>query len=172
MITVGDKLNLKTFKSTKYHVVNQAGRPFKIYLEDIPAKLIRLDGKVLDIKKDDESYRLLGEPIAPTIEMVDALLIKTDTENFLFFGEGIHVMSVENEFNLLKYGMEQYLIENKKKALPKKTQKKIELPKVNVPQIEISKPNVDLSKMKKQVTGIAKKNNVIDAVFVEKKKHK
>ena len=47
-----------TLTSRKYVCVNQAGRKFTTYLEDIPALLMRQDGKASDIHKNDELYPL------------------------------------------------------------------------------------------------------------------
>ena len=47
--TIGDKWHIKAITSRKYVCVNQAGRKFTTYLEDIPALLMRQDGKASDI---------------------------------------------------------------------------------------------------------------------------
>ena len=49
--TIGDKWHIKAITSRKYVCVNQAGRKFTTYLEDIPALLMRQDGKASDIHK-------------------------------------------------------------------------------------------------------------------------
>ena len=87
--TIGDKWHIKAITSRKYICVNQAGRKFTTYLEDIPALLMRQDGKASDIHKNDELYTLLGEPIAPAINIVYALQI-TAKETYVFFGNDIH----------------------------------------------------------------------------------
>jgi len=44
-ISIGDKFNVKAIRSKKYTCINQTGRIFTTYLEDIPALLGRKDGK-------------------------------------------------------------------------------------------------------------------------------
>lgn len=99
--TLGDKWNIKVFKYKKYECINAAGRTFSTYLLDIPAQLVRSDGKVSEIYKDDEQYKLLGEPIAPAIEIIPALEIVAG-KYFIFYGKGIHLNDVLSEYNQLK----------------------------------------------------------------------
>ena len=92
--TIGDKFNLKAFRSKKYWCQNQTGRIFQTYIEDIPALLVRNDGKFSDVHKNDELYPQLGEPIAPAINTVHALVIKAD-EDYIFYGNGIQVDNIQ-----------------------------------------------------------------------------
>ena len=48
-----------------YRCKNIAGRVFSIYLDDVLASVIRADGRIIDVYKNDELYPQLGEPIAP-----------------------------------------------------------------------------------------------------------
>lgn len=99
--TLGDKLNIKVLKYKKYECINAAGRTFSTYLLDIPAQLVRADGKISEIYKNDELYQILGEPIAPAIEMIPALEVAAD-QYFLFYGNGVHLHDVLAEYNRLK----------------------------------------------------------------------
>ena len=90
----------------KYRLLNSAGRVFTRVFDDIPAVLARVDGKTSDIHRNDELYHLLGEPIAPTIEMVPALEIITTTEPYIFFGKGIQLSNIENEYKKLRIAFE------------------------------------------------------------------
>lgn len=132
MTTIGDKLNIKALRAKKFHCVNQAGRRFTTYLEDIPTVLIRKDGKVSDVQKNDDLYPLLGEPIAPTIEIVDALLIKTSKETFLFHGSGIQVYDAQQAYQQLTMELDEY-------SALKKEQRRIKIPKFSVPKFEVKK---------------------------------
>lgn len=102
--TLGDKCNIKVFKYKKYECINAAGREFSTYLLDIPAQLVRSDGKISEVYKDDEQYELLGETIAPAIEMIPALeIIEAHTDRpLIFYGRGIHLNDVLTEYDRLK----------------------------------------------------------------------
>ena len=105
--TIGDKFNMKAIRSKKYTCVNQIGRVFSTYLEDVPALIGREDGKFSDVKKNDELYPLLGEPIAPAINIVPALWIKA-SEEYIFYGNGIQIENIADTFNRLKLEMDEY----------------------------------------------------------------
>lgn len=102
--TIGDKLNIKVLKYKQYECINAAGRTFSTYLLDIPAQLVRFDGKISEVYKDDEQYRLLGEPIAPSIEMIPALEVIAD-QHYIFYGKSIHLNDVLAEYNRVKEAM-------------------------------------------------------------------
>ena len=74
--------------------------------EDIPAVLVRYDGKRSEVFRNDELYPKLGEPIAPTIEKIPALEIVTTTGPYLFFGNGIHLKNIEGDYQRLKMAFE------------------------------------------------------------------
>lgn len=99
---VGEKFDLKTIRSKKYKCVNQAGRVFSTYLEDIPAQLTKKDGNICDVKKDDPLYRSLGEPIAPSVHFVKTLVVTTKKQKYIFYGEGIQIEKIEDEYEKLK----------------------------------------------------------------------
>ena len=79
----------------QYHCQNISGRFFTVFLDDIPALLIRNDGKVSDVYKNDSLFPLLGEPIAPAVMTVPTLKIVTKNEDFLFYGNGIQLQDVQ-----------------------------------------------------------------------------
>lgn len=146
--TIGDRLNLKAFRSKKYLCRNQAGRVFQTYMEDIPALLVRNDGKFSDVYKYDELYPQLGEPIAPAINIVHALVIKAD-EYYIFYGNGIQIDNIQNAYERLKCQMAayeesitQYGVEQKRgvgsHSLPKFSIPKLALPKIEVPKLGVS----------------------------------
>ncbi len=93
-------------KRIRYRLLNAAGRSFVRNYDDIPAVLARADGKRSDVFRKDELYPLLGEPIAPTIEMVPALEIITSAGNYIFFGNGIQLVDVEKEYLRLRIAFE------------------------------------------------------------------
>lgn len=131
--TIGDKWHIKAITSRKYVCVNQTGRKFTTYLEDIPALLMRQDGKASDIHKNDELYPLLGEPIAPAINIVYALQIIAK-ETYMFFGNDIHLHDVGAEYERLKAELNFY---NEERKNSKSLKKKISMPKL--PKIKLKK---------------------------------
>lgn len=141
LTTIGDAFNLKAFRAKKYACINQAGRRFTTYLDDIPTVVARRDGKISDVQKNDELYPLLGEPIAPTIQLVEALQIKAK-EPFLFFGSGIDVENTGEEFQRLSRELDAYREAEKKTVFPKflfrlPGQAVQELPGAEKPQIPL-----------------------------------
>ena len=105
---VADKFNIKALKYKKYVCVNQAGRTFTTYLEDVPALIMSSEGKASDVYKNDELYPLLGEPIAPAINIIHALLINTKETSYIFYGNGIQVEDIGAEYERLKNTMVEY----------------------------------------------------------------
>ncbi len=134
--TIGDKFRLKAINSKKYVCVNQAGRKFTTYMEDVPALLIRLDGKASDIHKNDELYPLLGEPIAPAINIINALQI-TAKENYMFYGNNIQI-DANAEYERLKIELDEY----KREKQANKLRNKINFTVPKLPELKkISKGN-------------------------------
>lgn len=144
--TIGDKFNIKAIRSTKYRCINQTGRTFTTYLEDVPALIMRADGKASDVHKNDELYSKLGEPIAPAINIVHALTIKAN-QKYIFYGNGIQIEDIASEFERLKEAVDSYTAEKKSKALgskmkssigklTKRTDKPTELPQPDTKQTE------------------------------------
>lgn len=122
--TVGDKFNIKAIRATKYQCINQTGRTFTTYLEDVPALIMSADGKASDVHRNDELYSKLGEPIAPAINIVNALLIKAK-EKYIFYGNGIQIEDIASEFGRLKEAVDSYNAEKKSKALGSKMKSSI-----------------------------------------------
>lgn len=154
---IADKFNIKALKYKKYVCVNQAGRIFTTYLEDIPALIKNAEGKASDVYKDDELYRLLGEPIAPAINMVHALLINTKEASYVFYGNGIQLEDVGKEYERLKFVMSEYQAKIKKDKTSKGIGAlgQISFPKLgkktgkeNVAQIEQKKTESELATLK------------------------
>ena len=127
---LGDRLNIKALKYKKYVCVNATGRVFSTYLEDIPAQVMNVDGKISDVYKNDEQYRALGEPIAPAVNIVPALSINTKEEKYIFYGNGIQVQDIQFEYERLKASINDY---QTRSVLGKS--KKIELPHISLPKI-------------------------------------
>lgn len=126
VMTLGDKFHIKAINSKKYVCVNQAGRTFATYLEDVPALIMRQDGKASDVHKNDELYPLLGEPIAPAINIIPALQIIAK-EKYVFFGNDIQIHDVNEEYKRLKFEIDEYNAgTNKNNFLNKK---KLSLPR-------------------------------------------
>ncbi len=119
--TIADKLKLKAFKYQKYQCINLAGRAFTTYLDDVPAKMMWNDGRVADVYKEDKLYAVLNEITTPGTEYVSALIIKAN-EVFCFYGDGVMLADVENEYERLK--QEVYLYEQMDKRGAVSSEKK------------------------------------------------
>ncbi|MCQ2535172.1 MAG: hypothetical protein MJ172_11505 [Clostridia bacterium] len=150
--TIGDKFNIKSIRSKKYTCLSQTGRVFQTYMEDIPALLGRADGKFSDIMKNDELYHLLGEPIAPAINIIPALMIKAK-EDYIFFGAGIQVNDIESDFQRLKYELDAY--SQQKKLSTKnivgflsKGKQKLQLPNKKTPALMEKNVTNDIANLK------------------------
>lgn len=122
---VADKLDTpfnRSLGNQKYKVINQAGRKFTVRIKDIPALVMRKDGKASEAYRDTELYTKLGEEVLPAIEYVLGLFISADQE-YCFFGNGIQLDHPESEYNRLKLMFDTYRKELKelKKANSKNT---------------------------------------------------
>ena len=95
----------------RYHCKNIAGRCFTVYLDDIPAVLVRNDGKMSDVYKNDELYPLLGEPIAPIVMTIPTLRITTKKEEHLFYGNCIQIEDINAVYGYLRQQMELLKLE-------------------------------------------------------------
>ena len=138
--TIGDKFNIKALKYSKYTCRNQAGRIFSTYLQDVPACIETSDGKRSEVYPNDELYKELGEPIAPSIEFIPALLILTKDELFTFYGNGIQI-DAETEYQRLKQSINNYQEEKVNGATKKSILKtKTTIPKISSPHINVSLP--------------------------------
>lgn len=104
-----EKINRKRFRCQ-----NIAGRCFTTFLGDIPSVLYTNDGRVVDVYNNDPMHIKLGQNIAPSIQMVPALLIKTKDEEFFFFGNNIQLPNVDTEYVRLRYDMELLKLEASK----------------------------------------------------------
>ncbi len=125
--SIGDRFNIKSIRSKKYHCVNQAGRRFSTYLVDVPALLITNEGKASEVYKYDELYKELDENIMPGVNVVSALEIKAD-EQYIFYGNGIQIDDIGREYTRLKYELSAFKeamaqIESEKKENAKLTNK-------------------------------------------------
>lgn len=89
-------------KKIVYHLMSASERTFYRSYDDIPAVLVRYDGKRSEVFRNDELYPKLGEPIAPTIEKIPAMEIITNDGAYLFFGKGIHLQNIEDDYERLK----------------------------------------------------------------------
>jgi hypothetical protein len=90
--------------------------------------IIRDDGRVTDVYKNDELYKLLEDSTAPSVTMIPALEIVADTK-YVFYGNGIQLTDVNSEYDRLRTSIETYKIEQHDNKLINKLPKKI-LPKL------------------------------------------
>lgn len=147
--TVGDKFNIKAIKGKKYKCTNETGRVFSVYLDEIPALFVSVEGKFVDVTTDNPMYWELGETILPAINLVHALVIKAD-QVYTFYGNGIQVENIYEEYKRLQYELSLYNHEKKEQkklfskgkteALESKgheTSKEIKsLPKISLPNFK------------------------------------
>lgn len=131
--TIADALRLKAFKRQKYHCVNLAGRAFTTYLEDIPAKMLWMDGRAAEVYKEDKLYTVLNEITTPGVEYITALIIKAN-EVFCFYGNGIQIADAESEYERLKQAQAAYALEKDRKKIGGKEKLSLpSLPKLHLP---------------------------------------
>lgn len=121
---ISNKINSKELNCKKYNCKNLAGRTFATFLEDIPAVIVRDDGRVVDVYKNDELYKLLEDSTAPTITIVPALEIIAETK-YVFYGNGIQLYDIDSEYNRLNCVMSAYKIEQNGNKLINKLPKKV-----------------------------------------------
>lgn len=149
--TVGDKLNIKAIKAKKYKCTNQSGRIFSVYLDEVPALVMSADGKFTDVMKDDPLYQLIGDSTMPAINIIHALVIHAD-QNYTFYGNGIQIDDIQQEYHRLQRELDQYNQEKKgpKRLLGKAKIEGIEdnspkeipvFPKISIPTFKRSAKN-------------------------------
>ena len=124
--TIADKLKLKAFKRQKYQCVNLAGRAFTTYLDDIPAKMIWVDGRTAEVYKEDKLYTILNEITTPGVEYITALVIKANGV-FCFYGNGVQVEDANCEFERLKREQEVFVNEKRRKKIESSEKKALPL---------------------------------------------
>ena len=135
--TIGDKFNMKAIRSKKYHMVTSAGREFWGYLEDIPALVLRNDGRFIDVRSNDEIYPQLGEPITPAVNVVHALMIEAD-EKYIFYGSGIQSQDISADYERLKAEIAAFRASEESASVSmKKERLKLGLPKMPVSVKEV-----------------------------------
>lgn len=109
------------WQTKKYECVNQAGREMCIELDDVPVLVHQADGHSSEVVKDDPNFGLLGKEKAVKIEFVQALVIRAK-DDYVFYGNNIHLFSVLDEFNKVKQAVEEFR-EGKDKKKSEKEEK-------------------------------------------------
>ena len=138
-----DALRIDTFGNKEFRVRVQGGRLINIKLRDIPAKVMFLSGKVSDVYKNDPIYDYLGEPIAPTIAVVPALVVTLDKSTNVFLGGGIDIDDAEATYHQLFEAYKQFQeVEPEKKSTVALPRININLPKLSMPSIKFQSPFV------------------------------
>lgn len=119
--TIGDKLNIKTLKYKEYTCRLFSGRIAKMYLADVPVRLMTRDGRAIDIYKDTPEHQELGQNTSSAVQLVPALQItfKTKRDDMLFFGVGVQPIDVSGTYESLKNALTAY-----QASLPKEDKKK------------------------------------------------
>lgn len=137
-----DFLRIDTSGNKQFTILTTGRRLVKLKMRDIPARVSFLTGKVSDVYKNDPIYSFLGEPIAPVIGSVQALIVTVDKSNYVFFGNGIDVEDIETVYYSLldAYNQLQSAQDNIKPRLasPKVT---LRFPKVKLPFLKLSSPS-------------------------------
>ena len=159
-----DKLRIDTSGNKEYRIRTQGNRLMNIKIRDVPAKVRFLSGKVSDVYKNDPIYEFLGEPIAPTVAVVPALVITVDKATHVFLGGGIDLVDAEGTYQQLFEVYKQFREESEKKktvsALPKIS---LSLPKINIPSIKIQSPFVIGKRETKDIAGELPENTETDS---------
>lgn len=142
--TVGDKLNVKTLKYKEYKCKLLSGRVTKLYLLDVPARMISKDGRAYDVYKDTPEHRELGEKTTSAVQLVKTLQITFNTkcEDMLFFGEGVQPINVLDTYNDLKMAVLSYQAyikqEKEQQRLANQSKGFLGLPHIELPKVSIS----------------------------------
>ena len=108
------------WQTKKYECINQAGREMCIELDEVPVLIHQADGHSSEVHKNDPSFGLIGKEKATKIEFVEALEIDAK-EKHVFYGNGIHLFSVLEEFSRVKQAVENYRDGKNKKKPEKET---------------------------------------------------
>ena len=141
---VGDKLNIKSLKYKEYTCKLLSGRVAKLYLMDVPARLITKDGRALDVYKDTPEQRELGEKTTSAVQFIQTLQIvfNTKREDMLFFGEGVQPINVIDAYNSLKMAVlayqEHIKQEKEQQRLASQNRGFLGIPHIEMPKISIS----------------------------------
>lgn len=126
--TVGDKLKIKAIKGKRYLCMNQTGRTFQVYLDEIPVLVQMEDGRPVEIDKDNPLFMALGETVVSAVNIVPALLIR-GKENYIFWGNGIQLNDIEYEYKRLQFELTEFKQGVTHKAIEKKGISMPKLPK-------------------------------------------
>lgn len=129
-----DRVRSKTIRK-KYTLRNSAGRVFSCYLDEIPILVMdEATGKATDLYRHDPEYLQLVDNPVPAINIIHALKIVSDKEEYIFYGNGIQLEDVGKEYERLKAAMEEYKVQKKgagtKIGSPKSG---VSLPKISIP---------------------------------------
>lgn len=152
--TIGDLIRLKAARSKKVKCVRPSGAMYNMYLEDVPALVIKADGREMEVRRGDEIFGMLSDSFRTVVKNIPALYVEAD-KNYIFYGEGIQLDDVDEEFNRLKFEFATY----KAELLSTKKEKQLDLGK-KIQQIQFNVPKFS----------IGKKQNDIDKVEVEEEK--
>lgn len=135
-----DMLKIDTSGNTEYNILTEGRRLTRLKLRDIPAKVRFLSGKVSDVYKNDPIYEFLGEPIAPTVVAVPALVVSVDKTTRVFFGGGIDLEDAAATYHSLLDAYNRFQEEKnikKNTSLPKFP---LSIPALSIPSIKVPSP--------------------------------
>lgn len=140
--TAVDAINVDTSGNREFRVLTQGRRVINVKLRDISAKVRFLSGKVSDVYLNDSIYTFLGEPIAPSILPIVALVVVIDKETHVFFGESFDIDDPETTYNMLCDAYNQFRLsaEERDKSHAGLLKLSIQLPKMDKPTINIPSP--------------------------------
>lgn len=149
-------MNVDTSGNREFRVLTQGRRIANVKLRDISAKVRFLSGKVSDVYLNDSIYTFLGEPIAPIILPIVALVVVIDKETHVFFGESFDIEDPETTYNMLREAYNQF------QADTERNKSQVGLPKLNLQLPKMNKPTIDFSAPFKRV-----KKAEIQSIIVE-----
>ena len=98
-------------------------------------------GIKLNVYLNDSVYTFLGEPIAPVILPIVALVVVIDKETHVFFGESFDIEDPETTYNMLRKAYDQFRKDTESNISQVGLQKlNVQLPKIIKPTLVIPSP--------------------------------
>lgn len=95
------------WQKKKYECVNAAGRKMLIELDEVPILVYQADGHASEVFRDNPHFAIMGKQKSTSIEFVEALVIRAK-EEYVFYGNNIHLFSVLDGYNRIKAAVEAY----------------------------------------------------------------
>lgn len=151
---IANTLRINKTEYRKFLIQRPSGRIENICLDDIPVKLVTIEGQEMDVYRNDERHKAFGTSIVPTRKIIPALFVRENGKPHLFISHGIDVDDVAPYYEEIKRSKEEQAESERLRRMEQQDREKeqrLELPKITIPRIDLPKveiPNIDLSKVK------------------------